>query len=160
MFLGFHVGKVDHKLFPTLFCRRPPTRPTLGGRKERRKDPVLIERTPYCGGCSTSDSRFSQIFAPNWNVLKTWEPATVWARTLTRFALSPSYNCCCRSHNSTQSPLPLWTLHLGDSEPAPTSAPSTGCPLLLSCGLNLNWLNIWFQLANQFCKKYISYIGR
>jgi hypothetical protein len=117
-------------------------------------------RTPYCGGCSTSDSRFSQIFAPNWNVLKTWEPATVWARTLTRFALSPSYNCCCRSHNSTQSPLPLWTLHLGDSEPAPTSAPSTGCPLLLSCGLNLNWLNIWFQLANQFCKKYISYIGR
>jgi hypothetical protein len=113
---------------------------------EGRKDPLLIERTPYCGGCSTSDSRSSQIFAPNWNVLKTWEPATVWARTLTLFALSPSYNCCCRSHNSTKSPLLLWTLHLGDSEPAPTSAQSTGCPLLLSCAWTSTELIFGFSL--------------
>jgi hypothetical protein len=35
----------------------------------------------------------------------------------------------------------------GRSDPAPTSASSTGCMLLLSCGwMNLNWVNIWFPL--------------
>jgi hypothetical protein len=41
----------------------------------------------------------------------------------------------------------------GHNEPAPTSAPSTGCSLLLSCGWNLNWVHIWFQVGNQFCCK-------
>ncbi len=31
-------------------------------------------------------------------------------------------------------PLVPFTLELGHSEPAPSSAPSTGCLLLLSCG--------------------------
>jgi hypothetical protein len=49
------------------------------------------------------------------------------------------------------------------SDAALTSTPCTGCPLLLSCGwiqsvitqlwMNLKWVNIWFHLGNQFCKK-------
>jgi hypothetical protein len=33
---------------------------------------------------------------------------------------------------------------LGHSEPAPTSAPSTGCPLLLSCGWTSTQLELIF----------------
>ncbi len=39
------------------------------------------------------------------------------------------------------------------SEPAPTSAPSTGCLLLLTLWMNLNSVNIWFHLGKQFCRK-------
>jgi hypothetical protein len=40
------------------------------------------------------------------------------------------------------------------SEPASTSAPFTRCPLLLSCGwTSFKWVNIWFHLGNQFCRK-------
>jgi hypothetical protein len=46
----------------------------------------------------------------------------------------------------------------GHSEPASTtSAPSTGChwmPITTWLWMNLIWVNIWFHLGNQFCRKY------
>ncbi len=45
----------------------------------------------------------------------------------------------------------------GQSEPAPTSAPSTGCPLWLSCGWTSTQLKILFHLGNPCVKKQYIY---
>jgi len=39
------------------------------------------------------------------------------------------------------------------SEPAPTSPPPTGCPVITQLWMNLKWVNIWFHFDNQFWRK-------
>jgi len=33
-------------------------------------------------------------------------------------------------------------------------------PIITQLWMNLNWVNIWFHLGNQFCSKSVTYIGR
>jgi hypothetical protein len=33
-------------------------------------------------------------------------------------------------------------------------------PIIIQLWMNFNWINIWFHLGNQLCRKQVSYIGR
>jgi hypothetical protein len=47
-----------------------------------------------------------------------------------------------------------------NSAPAPTKPTIHWMSVITQFWMNLNWVNIWLHLGDQFCKKSISYIGK
>jgi hypothetical protein len=75
--------------------------------------------------------------------------------------LPPS--CCCSGTKDIPPSPPTqiaWIPCLGHSEPAPTSAPSTGCPLFFSCGWSSTEFIFGSTLVINSVRKKLSYTGR